>query len=167
MALTSITDAVTITAPATSLLVYNSATAGTGTVAVVPGYYYWDGAKWVRLQTTASTSQDWSLLGNAGTTAGTNFLGTTDAQDVVFKRNATQAGLLNSSNTSFGVAALNPASSGINNSAVGASALMSNTTGNYNTAIGISSLFSNTTGSSRRMCARWSRGWGCRRRGSR
>ena len=90
VALTSITDAVTITAPATSLLVYNSATAGTGTVAVVPGYYYWDGAKWVRLQTTASTSQDWSLLGNAGTTAGTNFIGTTDAQDVVVKTNGVE-----------------------------------------------------------------------------
>ena len=147
VALTSITDAITVTSPATSLWVYNTATAGTGTAAIVPGYYYWDGAKWVRLQTAASTAPDWSLLGNAGTTAGTNFLGTTDAQDVVFKRNATQAGLLNSSNTSFGVAALNPASSGINNSAVGASALMSNTTGSDNSAIGISSLFSNTTGS--------------------
>lgn len=31
----------------------------------------------------------WSLTGNSGTTAGTNFLGTTDAQDVVFKRNST------------------------------------------------------------------------------
>lgn len=29
----------------------------------------------------------WKLTGNAGTTAGTNFLGTTDAQDVVFKVN--------------------------------------------------------------------------------
>ncbi len=29
----------------------------------------------------------WSLTGNAGTTPGTNFVGTTDANDVVFKRN--------------------------------------------------------------------------------
>jgi hypothetical protein len=32
----------------------------------------------------------WSLLGNTGTTAGTNFLGTTDAQDLVFKTNNTE-----------------------------------------------------------------------------
>jgi hypothetical protein len=30
----------------------------------------------------------WTLLGNSGTSAGTHFLGTTDAQDVVFKTNA-------------------------------------------------------------------------------
>lgn len=34
-----------------------------------------------------SASDAWKLLGNAGTTAGTNFLGTTDAQDLVFKTN--------------------------------------------------------------------------------
>ena len=87
VALTSITDAVTITSPATSLWVYNTAAAGTGTAAVAPGYYYWDGTKWVRLQTATSTAPDWSLLGNTGTIAGTNFLGTTDAQDVVIKTN--------------------------------------------------------------------------------
>jgi polyhydroxyalkanoate synthesis regulator phasin len=34
-----------------------------------------------------SAADAWRLLGNAGTTAGTNFLGTTDAQDLVFKTN--------------------------------------------------------------------------------
>lgn len=32
----------------------------------------------------------WGLLGNAGTTAGTNFVGTTDAKDLVFKVNGEQ-----------------------------------------------------------------------------
>lgn len=32
----------------------------------------------------------WSLTGNSGTTAGTNFLGTTDAIDLVFKRNSVE-----------------------------------------------------------------------------
>ena len=32
-------------------------------------------------------SSGWGLTGNAGTIAGTNFLGTTDNVDVVFKRN--------------------------------------------------------------------------------
>ncbi|MCP4696820.1 MAG: hypothetical protein GY862_08215 [Gammaproteobacteria bacterium] len=34
---------------------------------------------------------DWRLNGNSGTTAGTNFVGTTDNQDLVFKVNNTQA----------------------------------------------------------------------------
>lgn len=47
VALTSSTDASTISSPATSLLVYNTATAGD----VTPGYYYWDGSQWVRFAT--------------------------------------------------------------------------------------------------------------------
>lgn len=35
--------------------------------------------------TTILGSLGWTILGNTGTTAGTNFLGTTDAQDLVFK----------------------------------------------------------------------------------
>ena len=41
-------------------------------------------------QTYIST-YTWSLLGNSGTTAGTNFIGTTDAQSLVFKTNNTEA----------------------------------------------------------------------------
>ena len=110
VALTGITDAVTVTSPATSLWVYNTATANTGTAAIVPGYYYWDGAKWVRLQTTASTAQDWSLLGNAGTTAGTNFLGTTDAQDVVVKTNGVENMRILNSNGRVGIGTATPIS---------------------------------------------------------
>ncbi len=40
-----------VSAPATSLMVYNTATAGSGTVAVTPGFYYWDGTKWERIVT--------------------------------------------------------------------------------------------------------------------
>lgn len=41
------------------------------------------GLKWI----PNSSSNAWSILGNTGTTAGTNFVGTTDNQDLVFKRN--------------------------------------------------------------------------------
>lgn len=44
--LLSTTDVATITTPATGLVVYNTNTAGSSPNAVVPGYYYWDGAKW-------------------------------------------------------------------------------------------------------------------------
>jgi hypothetical protein len=39
----------------------------------------------------------WNLTGNAGTTAGTNFIGTTDNQDLVFKTNNTEAARIVSS----------------------------------------------------------------------
>ena len=46
VALLSTTDVATITTPATGLVVYNTNSAGSSPNAVVPGYYYWDGAKW-------------------------------------------------------------------------------------------------------------------------
>ena len=46
IALLSTTDVATITTPATGLVVYNTNSAGSSPNAVVPGYYYWDGAKW-------------------------------------------------------------------------------------------------------------------------
>ncbi|RYY25319.1 MAG: hypothetical protein EOP41_05245 [Sphingobacteriaceae bacterium] len=71
-----------VSSPATSLLVYNTATAGTSPNNVIPGYYYWNGSVWVAL-TTSQSANFWSTNGNAGTTStGTsstlNFLGTTD-----------------------------------------------------------------------------------------
>lgn len=75
---------------ATSLLVYNTATTGVTPNNVLPGFYYWDGTKWIALS-GGTGGNDWSLLGNAGTNSATNFLGTTDAQDVVFKVNNTRA----------------------------------------------------------------------------
>lgn len=41
-----------IASPATGLLVYNTATAGTGINAVTPGFYYYDGSKWQRIINT-------------------------------------------------------------------------------------------------------------------
>ena len=46
IALLSITDVATIASPATGLIIYNTATAGTTPNNVIPGYYYWDGSKW-------------------------------------------------------------------------------------------------------------------------
>ena len=47
--LTGTADATTIASPATGLLVYNTATAGTAPANVTPGIYYYDGAKWQRV----------------------------------------------------------------------------------------------------------------------
>lgn len=90
------------------------------------------------------------LNGNSGTNSTTNFLGTTDNQDLILKRNGVQAGLLNelSSNTSFGVRALNVSSSGVNNTAIGYRAMPFNTTGYNNTSSGKDAMYNNTSGHS-------------------
>jgi hypothetical protein len=51
IALTAINVASPVTSPANGLLVFNTATAGSGSNQVVPGYYYWNttSALWIRL----------------------------------------------------------------------------------------------------------------------
>lgn len=43
------------------------------------GFYYWDGTVWRYLLASGGGAAGWTTNGNAGTTFGTNFLGTTDA----------------------------------------------------------------------------------------
>lgn len=57
-----------------------------------------------------SASDAWKLLGNAGTVAGTNFLGTTDAQDLVFKTNNLERMRTLASNGNVGIAHTAPLS---------------------------------------------------------
>ena len=104
VALTGRLDIITVTAPPASLLVYNTATANSGSLSVTPGFYYWDGTIWVAF--AGAGSKNWALLGNAGTVAGTNFLGTTDAVDLVLKTNNTErVRVLSSGNVGIGTTA--------------------------------------------------------------
>jgi hypothetical protein len=68
--------------PLTSLLVYNTATA----LDVTPGFYYWDGTKWNRFD-SGNNIGDWKLFGNSSTNASSNYLGTSDNVDLVFRTN--------------------------------------------------------------------------------
>jgi len=77
-----------LTAPTTSELVYNTFTSAVGPNQVTPGYYYWNGTMWIRLAT--DNSNDWSILGNTGTTPATNFIGTTDNVELRFRTNNTE-----------------------------------------------------------------------------
>jgi hypothetical protein len=120
---------------------YVLTTNGTGTV-------NWD----------ATTTTAWGLTGNAGTTANTNFIGTTDFNPLVFKVNNTWAGILDNTtgsyaiglnalalnsgagNVAFGDNALANNNSGINNSAIGQNALTNNQGGINNVAVGKDAL---------------------------
>ena len=124
---------------------------------------------------TAGESQTtWNLTGNSGTANGTDFIGTTDAQDLDIRTNnivrvrITQKGqieVINSGNSVFigeGAGANDDFSDNKNtfvgyqsgyantngqyNTAVGSQTLYSNSAGYANTAVGISALYSNTTG---------------------
>lgn len=144
VALTGAADVTTILAPAISLLVYNTATAG-APPDVFPGYYYWNGIKWVSLS-GGTGGNDWGLSGNAGTNANNNFIGTTDNQNLFFKRNNIRSGWIDTTNTSFGVAALSSVSSAKYNTGFGGYALYSNSFGDANSAFGYGALSANAGG---------------------
>jgi hypothetical protein len=134
-----------IASPANGLLVYNTDSAC---------FAYRNASAWVFVKGNATASNDWSIKGNAGTDTAIHFIGTTDNQPVVVRQNNVRAGLLTGSgsgsrgNTSWGVAALNPATTGLYNTALGADALYFNVEGSGNTATGSEALFRNTSGGS-------------------
>lgn len=148
---------------ATSLLVYNTATAGIPPFNVVPGFYYWNGTSWVSFASGATNN--WTVLGNAGTLDGTNFLGTTDNVPFNFKVNNQKAGRidhllgatflgyqagnsnLGNYNTGFGYQSLFANTTGTENTGVGYLTLQNNTIGFGNLAMGFQAMNTNTTGS--------------------
>lgn len=123
----------------------------------------------------ATATSGWGLTGNAGTTAGTNFLGTTDAQDVVIKTNSVEgfrvkttgqifcgqvaspfnlfigqstgtSGASGINNVGVGNPCLGALTSGYRNTALGNNALQGTTSGFQNVAVGERALLNNTSG---------------------
>ena len=96
---------------------------------------------------SSTVPRPWLLTGNRGTNAAINFLGTKDAQPLVFKVNNKKSGYIDfdasTANTGFGYQSLLRNAS-INNTAFGYNTLSYNTNGQYNTAIGSYSLYLNT-----------------------
>jgi hypothetical protein len=89
-----------------------------------------------------SSTSGWSLSGNGGTTAGTNFLGTTDAQGLVFKVNNQNDGRLSSSATNLFSYQAGDVNSAGHNTFIGWGAGKINTNGDNNIAIGYNALSS-------------------------
>src|SRR5580765_2560432 len=97
-----------IPSPATGLLIYQTNS--------TPGFYYFDGSAWTAVTPKA---KGWSLTGNSATNPNINFLGTTDAQPLVFRVNNNKSGYID-----FDAAKAN--------TGFGNQTLFSNTTGNSN-----------------------------------
>ena len=91
-----------------------------------------------------NSSSSWNKTGNDINT--TDFIGTTNDQDIIFKRDDIFFGRLNRINFSIGRNSLE-VSTGIFNTAFGTDSNKLNTTGQNNTSMGYQSLSNNTTGS--------------------
>src|SRR5450432_1416265 len=125
--------------PANGLLVYDSAKnilmVNMGT-AVAPNWQ------------TIVAGSGWSLTGNGSTDTAKKFIGTTDAQPLMFRINNNWAGMIDSSsgNSYLGYAAGKNGTGAVFNTGYGYQALQSNTSSSYNTAFGAQSLFINGSG---------------------
>lgn len=101
VALTSTTDASTISSPAIGLLVWNN---GNGGLAPV-GLYYWNNSQWNILSAGGGggSSNGWNTTGtNIGTYSGSSTslaLGTSTYDDLIFKINSSIAGRLGVNNS--------------------------------------------------------------------
>jgi len=67
-----------IAAPATGLLVYDTD---------FSRFYFYNGTSWIFV---LNGNSGWNLLGNTGTNATNNFIGTTDAVDFITRTNNTE-----------------------------------------------------------------------------
>jgi len=98
------------------------------------------------ISTPSTGVSGWSILGNAGTTDGTNFIGTTDNKPINFRINNIKAGRIDTvGRTHYGYKA-GLSNTDVGSTAVGYQALMSNSTGTASAAFGFNSLRNNTTG---------------------
>ena len=89
-----------IASPVTSLLVYQTDKDS--------GFYFYDGTKWTPfLIGGAAANSGWNTTGNAGTTVGTNFLGTTDAEDLAIYTDNSERIRINQSGN-MGIGTTNP-----------------------------------------------------------
>ncbi len=141
-----------ISTPANGLMVY---------VITDSSFYFYEGNTWAKVG-----REGWLLSGNTGTTYGTNYIGTADGQDLMFKVNGQVAGriehtgtqntslgfmalssTIGGNNTANGLYSLTANSTGYDNTAIGSLTLLNNTSGHYCTANGSQALVSNTSGS--------------------
>ena len=121
----------------------------TASGANVPGFYFWNNPGWVSVGSTTN----WTLTGNTASNPATNYIGTSDDKDIVFKRFGIRAGyignpntLSGNKNTTFGANSYNTTSGGTRNSIFGTNILSFNTSGSLNVAIGDQAMYSNTSG---------------------
>lgn len=110
----------------------------------VPGYYSFDGIKWLKIK-----ENSWNIQGNLKTDSNIHFIGTKDDKDVIIKRNDFVSGIIGSNITSFGYQSMKTdVDPGSQNVAFGHGVLRNLTSGGFNTGVGSAALHYTTTGQS-------------------
>jgi hypothetical protein len=133
VSLTATNAATPVTSPATGLLVFNIATAGSGATAVTPGYYFWsEQSSWVRLIVPADNAANVT-----GTVAVTNGGTGTTTLTGILKGNGTSAFSAAVAGTDYQAPLTNPVTG------TGSSNYLPKMTGS--TTVGNSQIFDNTT----------------------
>ena len=99
---------------------------------------------WVNMNNSGTPG--WSLAGNSGSNPGTNFIGTTDNQSLMFKVNNQPFGMLCINRSIFWGEQAGTNNTGFSNIAIGAKALYTNTNRGNLVAIGDSALYNNGLG---------------------
>jgi len=129
-----------ISSPAAVLMIYQTDNS--------PGFYYNSGTGGSPVWVIVGTGSGWGLTGNSGTSAATNFIGTTDDQPLRFRINNAWAGEIHptSGNLFLGLGAGQANTGGQANTAIGEHSLFANTNGNFNSTYGNYALSSNTSG---------------------
>jgi hypothetical protein len=152
----------TIASPAIGLLIYNTATAGSGATAVEPGFYYYNGSAWVRLITPSESSSGYVTLSSGQTISGAKVFSSditvnsvrigrgagNNDQNVAIGADALASGT-GTRNTAIGYGAMRSYSgtSFDNNSSLGYFNMPSLTTGSGNTSVGAETMLNLTNGS--------------------
>jgi hypothetical protein len=93
-----------VTIPTSTLIYVDNIATGTATGTAINitsvGFYFFDGTVWQRL--TTGINRNWELTGNTATNPTINFLGTTDAQPLIFRtNNLERARILSDGRVSF------------------------------------------------------------------
>ncbi len=86
LALSSTTVATPLSDFVQGMFVYNTAFIND----VTPGIYYCDGSKWIKVNSSNSSTGSWNINGNSSTSSINGFLGTTDNAPLLFKTNNTE-----------------------------------------------------------------------------
>lgn len=151
VSLNDVNDKITISEPATWLVVLNindTIIGGKGS-----GLYFNSGTPlspvWVKLLTEQpSVATAWGLTGNALTDTAQNYIGTQDNKAILFKVNGQKAGLIDipaNRNIFLGIGA-GKNNTAKNNTFIGESSGLSNTSGEFNISLGVSALSGNFSG---------------------
>ncbi len=126
-----------IASPAAALLVFDNDSGS---------FSYYNGSSWIFLKGISNLANNWSTIGNAGTSS-SNFIGTTDNNALRIRINNRPSGKIDAASKSIGLgdsALYN--NTGFSDIAIGPGALLKNTDRNNLVAIGDSALYYNGTG---------------------